>query len=210
MKVIYQLGSLLLLGLKLQLYFLLKSLMGGIVLGIFPAFFGTFRIIWECIRERDIHHVYLVKELKKFSKQEFIKMNLLGYLLAFFIYILVLNMQISRHFLQVRILHWFILFVLILTVSVALYVVALFTKYDLPIGQYILQGFLCSIVGIFETIAIILGIGIAIGLGFVIPPISFFLWIPLLILPHAWFSQAAVARFERVFYKVQESEELEQ
>lgn len=201
MKTIYTIGSLLLLGLKLQVYFLIKTLMGGIVLGIFPAFFGTFRILWECMSEQDIHHVYLKKELKKFDKKEFIKVNIIGYIFAVIIYILVLNMQISRYFIQINILHWFILFVLILIISIAIYVIALFTKYDLPIRQYIFQGFLCSIVGIFETIAIFLGFGLAIGIGFVIPPISFFIGIPLVILPHAWFSRAAVARFERVFYK---------
>jgi len=82
-KLIYQVGSLLLLGLKLQIYFLLKTLMGGIVLGVFPALFGVFRIITTCINERDIHHAYLGKELKKFDKKEFIKMNLLGYLFTF-------------------------------------------------------------------------------------------------------------------------------
>jgi len=208
MKIMYTIGSLLLLGLKLQVYFLLKTLMGGIVLGIFPAFFGMFRILWRCIDEKDVHHVYLKKELKKFDKKEFIKMNIIGYIFAVFIYILVLNMYISRYFIQVNILHWFILLILILIISMGLYAVALFTKYDLPISQYIFQGFLCSIVGIFETIAIFLGFGIAIGISLAVPPIGFFLGIPLIILPHAWFSQATVARFERVFYKVQEDEDL--
>lgn len=201
MKAIYQVGSLLLLGLKLQIYFLLKTCMGGIVLGIFPAFFETFRILRQCMNERDIHHVYLIKELKKFDKKEFVKMNILGYLFTFFIYLQVLNLQISRYIIQIRLLHWFILFVLILTTSMWLYVVALFTKYDLPIRQYVLQGFLCSIVGILETIAIILGIGIVMGLGLMVPSVGFFLGIPLLMVPHAWFSQAVIVRLERVFYK---------
>jgi len=159
------------------------------------------------MNEKDIHHVYLGRELKKFDKSEFIKMNLLGYLFALVIYILTLNLQISRHYIQVRVLHWFILFILILIISMALYATALFTKYELPIQQYIIQGFLCSILGIFETIAIALGVGIAIGIGSMIPPISFFVGIPLVIFPHAWFSRATVARLERVFYKAQKNEE---
>jgi len=208
MKLVHQLGSLILLGLKLQIYFLLKTLMGGIVLGIFPAFFGVFRIITECINERDVHHVYLGKELKKFDKKEFIKMNILGYLLLVCMYILTLNLWIVQNYLQVEVFRWFTVFLLIVVSSVTIYVAALFTKYDLPIRQYILQGFLCSIVGILETIAIALGIGLSIGIALVAPSISFFLGIPLLILPHAFFSRAAVARFERVFYKFKEDEEL--
>jgi len=210
MKLVYQLGSMLLLGLKLQIYFLLKTLMGGIVFGIFPAFFGVFRIITECINERDIHHVYLGKELKKFDKKEFVKMNILGYLLLACMYILTLNLWVVQNYLQVGIFRWFTVFLLIVVASVTIYVIALFTKYDLPIRQYILQGFLCSIVGILETIAIALGIGLSIGIALVVPSISSFLGIPLLILPHAFFSQAAVARFERVFYKFKEDEELKQ
>jgi len=201
MKLLYQVGSLLMLGLKLQVYFIIKMLMGGIVLGVFPAFFGTFRIINECMNEKDIHHVYLKKELKKFDKQEFIKINKLGYLLVFLIYIVVLNLLISRQHLQIGVLHWFIMFILALVLSISLHAVAIFTKYDLPIRQYLIQGLLCSIIGIFETIAIAIGIGLAIGLGLVIPPISFFLGIPLIIFPHAWFTRASIARLERVFYE---------
>ena len=175
--------------------------MGGIVLGVFPALFGVFRIITTCINERDIHHAYLGKELKKFDKKEFIKMNLLGYLFTFCIYILSLNLWVAQNFLQVRIFYFFTLFLIILVISIFLYVIALFIKYELPIRQYIIQGFLCSIVGFLETIAIALGIGLSIGIALVIPSISFFVGIPLMVLPHAFFSQAAIARFEKIFYK---------
>ena len=181
--------------------------MGGVVFGVFPALFGVFKIITTCMNEKDIHHVYLQKELKTFDKQEFMKMNLIGYLLACLIYILVVNLQISRYYVQIRALHWFILFVLMLTISIALYIVALFTKYDLPLRQYFIQSFLCSIIGIFETIAIAIGVSLAIGVGLVIPPVSFFLGIPLIIFPHAWFSRATIARLEKIFYKRKDDEE---
>lgn len=205
MRIMYQVGSLLLLGLKLQVYFLLKTLMGGVVFGVFPAFFGVFRIITICIAERDIYHVYLGKELKKFDKKEFIKTNCLGYIFAFCMYLLLLNLWVVQNYLQVRIFHFFTLFLIALSVSVFLYVVALFTKYELPIRQYFFQGFLCSIIGILETIAIALGFSIAIGLAYVLPVVGFFLGIPFLMFPHAWFSRSAVARFERVFYKIKEN-----
>ena len=207
MKLLHQIGTIMLLGMKLQVYFLLKTLMGGIVLGIFPAFFGSFRIITKCITERDVEHMYLLKELKQFNKKEFIKTNLLGYIFLIWTYILMVNIWVSQYFFEVRIFNWFTIGFLILTASIALYVVALFTKYELPIKQYILQGFLCSIIGILETVAIVLGIGIATGLAIAVPLIGFSMGIPLLILPHALFSRVVITRLERVFYKMVGQEE---
>lgn len=208
MKILQQIGTLLLLGLNLQSYFVLKTLMGGVILGVFPAIFGMFRVITMCLNERDIHHFYLFKELKKFDKKEFIKMNIIGYLFLIVIYILLLNLWVARYFLGLPIFQILTWFLIGLTTSIFLYTIALFNKYELPIRQYIFQGFLSSIVGILETVAIALGMGIVIGIALVIPSISFFLGLPLLMLPHAWFSQAVVARLERVFYKDEEHDNL--
>ena len=207
MKWIYRIGSIMLLGIKLQFYFMIKTLMGGIIFGIFPAYFGVFKIINTCINERDYDHVYIFNELKKFDKQEFIKMNKIGYLFAIAIYLLVLNIDISRNFVHIRVLHWFILFILLLVISIFLYVTALFTKYDLPIKQYLIQGFLCSIIGILETIAIALGFSIAFGIAYVVPFLAVFLGIPMFMFAHAWFSRHTIARLENRFYKVKEEME---
>jgi len=201
MKYLYLIGSLLVLGIKIQLYFLLRTFKGGIIFGIFPAVFGCFRIATKCINDKDISHVYLKAELEKENKEENVKINILGYIFAFAFAVVAVNMQISRELIQINVLHWFLLAIALIIISMWIYVIALFTKYELPIKQYILQSFLCSITGIVETIAIFLAIGIATALGLTVPPLSFFLGAGMVVLPHAWFARNAIARFERVFYK---------
>ena len=81
-----------------------------------------------------------------------------------------------------------------------LFVVALYNKYELPVSQYLFQAFLGSIVNILESIAIIIGLGVATGLAMLIPPLGFFAGVSLFMFPHVWFARRGIERFERLFY----------
>ena len=197
MKMLEKIGNLLLLGLKLQTYFLIRTLRGGIILGIFPAFFDLFRIIGDCAKQQNADTFSLSQGFKRFERNDFRQTNLLGFLFLGICYILSLNLWVSRHYFPSGLFRIFTWALLAAVVSIALYVVPLYLKYELPLNQYIHQAFLCGVVGIFETVAIALGTGLALGLALRVPFIGLAMGIPLLILPHAWFSRAAVERFEK-------------
>jgi uncharacterized membrane protein YesL len=80
-------------------------------------------------------------------------------------------------------------------------------KYDLPIKQYFLQGFLASLTCIFETLAILIGMSVAVAVCMVLPPLAAFGSIGVIMIPWAWFSIASITRFENLFYKGQNNGE---
>lgn len=207
MKYLQIFGNLLIFGLKFQAYFFLRVLKGGIIFGIFPAMFGSYKLLTKCLNDKDMSHVSIKQALSDETKSELIKMNILGYGFAFVFYLLGVNLLISRTFIGIDALHWFLIAVIVLMVSLWIYVVVLFTKYELPLRQYILQSFLCSVLGIIETIGIVVTFGFATALVVTIPPLGVFFGVVLITLPHAWFGRTALRRFERVVYQHKTQEE---
>ena len=204
---VYGIGSLLLFGLELQIYFIAKLLKGAVVLGFFPALVGSLRILRKVMEEKDVSDFSLLKELKKSDKKEFLISNQLGWAFAVLLGIQAFNLQFSQHYFNIRAFQVFTVVLLALAAMVALYIFPLVSKYDLTFKQYVLQAFLCSVVGILETLAIFIGMSLAMGLGIIFPPIGFFTGISLMLAPYAWFSIAVMRRFENLFYKVQGHEE---
>jgi len=200
-KFIQKVGSFLLAGIKLQIYFFLTSLKGGIVLGVFPALLGVFKILQRCLVERDFDHIFLGVELKKWDKSEFWHINALGWLFLALLFVLSFNLRFAEEIIHNGLFHVFTLVVLIIHLIISFNVFALFAKYRLPFKQYLLQGFLCALFGLPETIAFVFGMSLAFGLSLTIPPLGFFLGIPFMMLPYAWFTLTSVKRFELKFYQ---------
>lgn len=189
---------------KVQLYFLFRILLGGVIFGIFPAFLFLYRVIHSCFDERSISHIDLRKEVMRLDKKEIIKINFIGYICFFLLLILILNTQISRVFIGSLQLNIVTLVLIISVIMTGLHVLPILAKYDLPIRQYFLQAFLLSIISIFDTLAMVIGMSLAFAIGVVIPPLGFFAGFPLLFIPYVWFSRSSIARLEAVLYKKQD------
>ncbi|MCL1950572.1 MAG: DUF624 domain-containing protein [Turicibacter sp.] len=201
MKAIYKLGTLMMHGLNLQFYFLVKLLQGGIVLGFFPAILSVYRLIQRALVE-DAPPAFKFREAaNKFDKREFLVMNVLGFGFTVVFLLLWLNLRISAEVIRNWFFHGLTLLIMAILISTFLHMIPVIGKYELPIRQYILQGFLCSIVGFFETLAIIVGMAFAAGIGLLVPPVGFFMGVPLIIFPHVWFSRHSIRRLESIFYK---------
>jgi len=202
MKWVYAIGTFMVFGLKLQGYFLIKTLMGGIVFGFFPSLLELYRLMQAVLEKRDLDAAPLT--LKRGNKREFWLANGFGYLFLVVFTLLLWNHQVARNYLFSPAFYFFNLAVMALALGTGLYLIPLIAKYELPARQYLFQAFLCGALGIFESVAIVLGVALLGAVGFIVPPIGFFLGIPLLMLPYVWFSLPALARFERVIYKSKE------
>jgi len=198
---IYTIGAIVIFGMKLQLYFLQRVLKGGIIFGIFPGILVLYRVISLCLEAQTIDDITPSIEMKKLTKKEMIQVNMLGYMILGLSFILLLNRQFSIHFIRSPLLHYFILFVLLLTLATGLYMIPLLAKYELPMKQYILQSFLLCCISIFDIVAILLGTIFALIVAVIFPPIAFFTGIPLVMLPYVWFSRMSIRRLEVVIYK---------
>lgn len=206
MKTLLNLGHLILHGIKIQAYFIARLVTGGILFGFFPALFGSYRILTKSIEDKVIYDFNFKNELKYFDKKEVVEINKIGYLYGVYLYVVVTSLNFSRGHIGIRPIHWLLVTILLVAIASFIYTISIYTKYNLTIKQYVYQGFLCSITGIFETIAIFLGMSIMLGLSLTLPVVGVFVSVPLMILPHAWFGRTAVLRFVSVFYKVDEAD----
>lgn len=200
---LYDVGNLIVFGIKIQLYFLLRILLGGIIFGIFPAFLFLYRVIHSCFDERSISHIDLSKEIKRVEKKEMVKINIIGYVCSLLLYILTLNIQISRLFIGSRQLNIVTLVLIVSVIATSLHALPILSKYELPVRQYFLQAFLLSVISIFDTLAMVIGMFLAFALGLIIPPLGLFAGFPLLFIPYVWFSRSSIVRLEAVLYKEQ-------
>lgn len=200
MRKIYGLGSLLLFGVQVQAYFLVTLLKGAVVFGFFPAMVGTLRILRKAMEQKDLGGLSLSEAIREFDKKEWVSSNLIGWPALLLCYLFSVNLWISQQYLQVGVFHIFNIVLLAVVGSVLLHALSLMAKYDLPVKQYVIQGFLCGIIGFFDTLAALIGMALAFAVGIVIPPIGFFMGTALILAPYAWFGNSTLARLERVFY----------
>lgn len=201
---LYDVGNFIIFGIKVQLYFLFAVIKGGIIFGIFPGFLLVYRIVLNCIDERSITHVGLLDQMEKIQKNEKMKSNVIGYISAILLVILTFNLQISNVFFQSVQFNILTLVLMVAIVATTLHTLPILSKYELPIKQYFLQAFLLSIISIFDTLAMIIGMILAAIFGFIIPPLGLFAGIPLIFIPYVWFSKSAIKRLETVLYKMKE------
>ena len=196
----YTVGDWMILGLKLQIYVILRTLRGGVVWGLFPAMLGTFRTVQRCLSERHTQ-VTIQEMITRESISEVKLMNQLGYLFGPVLVVLFINYEIARLLPDMWLLQAFLSVVMAFVASMWLSAIMLVNKYELPLGQTIYQSFLASVLGVVESIAIGLAMFLMMVTGVAIPPVSFFMGAAALSLPHVWFSRSALARFERVVYQ---------
>jgi len=200
MKSIYKFGSLFVFGMKLQLIFFLKMLKGGVIFGIFPAILTLYRILSFSVEEKTLQIIHIKEELDNVSKKEFMQVNIFGWLSMLMIFLLGMNFYISENFIKIPAFHFLTILMLVLVIGTSLYLLPILAKYELPMKQYILQAFILNIISIFDSIAIFIGIFIALVFC-LLPPIGFFAGIPLILLPYVWFTKSSMKRLETVIYK---------
>jgi len=201
MEKIYNIGALIVFGVKLQIYVLYNILRGGIILGIFPSFLFLYRVINSCFDEKMISHLDIKQEARLLGSGEKIKVNVIGYTYSILIYVFIINLQISRIFIQLPALRFVTFLLLISTISTGLHSLPILSKYELPLKQYFIQASLLSAISIFDTIAILVGMSLAFAIGMVIPIIGFFAGFPFIFVPYVWFSRASIVRLETMLYK---------
>jgi len=201
MRKIQLIGDLMLLAIKLQIFFFYRVLKGAIIFGIFPGFLFVYRVLNDCIEQKSISHISLRNEVSRLSKDEIVKINILGFGFSIFLWIIGLNRQVIRLYMAAPVLNFLTLLMLIITICTLIYILPILSKYELPITQYLYQAFLLSFISIIDTVAIIFGVAIVAIIAFVFPPFALFMSIPLVFTPYVWFSRNAVKRLENVLYK---------
>ncbi|MDX8045102.1 DUF624 domain-containing protein [Gracilibacillus sp. S3-1-1] len=142
--------------LLLNIYWFIFSLLGLFIAGVFPATAALFATIRQDIKsENDIK---LFRNFIHYYKQEFIKANILGYMLTIATLILLFNLQILGRldgsiFISTLMVMTYILLAIIALVSV--FIFPIYVHYQFPVLSYIKYSAIIVIGKPLQTIAML-------------------------------------------------------
>lgn len=144
--------------LALNILWVLFSTLGLYILGIFPATVALFAVVKQLIIEKD--DVPVFKLFWKNFKMEFVKANLLGYLLLFIGVILYVDLKVIQAMeipLLYTVLNGLLIFVIFIYLLTILYIFPIFVYYEFKFWQYPKYAIVNAIGRPFQTILLIAG-----------------------------------------------------
>jgi uncharacterized membrane protein YesL len=127
-----------------NILWILFSLLGFVLIGIMPATAAMFAVMRKLIMEEEVESIFSL--FWKKYKQEFVKVNLYGYLLLLIIVVFLLDVMLFQSldgwlFSSLSILSAGLTLVFL---AVILYLIPLYVHYDLPFIQYVKTAFLLT------------------------------------------------------------------
>ncbi|MCI1686814.1 DUF624 domain-containing protein [Schleiferilactobacillus harbinensis] len=208
-KLALKAGQTLLLGIKLQFLFLLFTLAGGIVLGIFPALAASAKIILRRIVEpadatdsmfgdRRNTFAALYQEFRQFYRQSFWEFNGIGFIGAAAVGVLLVDLAVNKAWLHSPMIQYGLIVLLIMAMLYWLYAFTIYARYSLRFWQYFRQTLIISVAKISNTLAIIISSILATGLLVIFPMLTFVALVPLYLTPVVWFSYQSCQHVEAV------------
>lgn len=193
-KVIDKIGKLLISGAKYQFFFLVYVLRGFILIGFFPSLAAVFQCLYNQIRKKtDVKN----EAFKSYYKEYFKLANQLGYFFSSILVFLWIDLKISSLYIHMFILHLVLLIFFLLVLGSSLYSFPAICRYQLTFKQYIQRSFLLFLSSIPETIAMVIGIGLATILINTFVILLFVASVPLISFPIVWFSIQGMEKIEK-------------
>lgn len=179
----------------LQIYWILYSLKGFIIAGIFPAFGAVATVIYKIFQEKEINFDLKI-EFKKAYESYFKKSNRIGYVLLLIFVFLYIDLRISQEFIQSFLLHNLLLLLVLIALSISVYTFTVMIRYDYDFKNIIKQSFYVSLSVPTFTLAAIIGL-ILMGYFMIsVPFVFYFFGIPLLLFPVIWFTYTGCLKAE--------------
>lgn len=201
-KLSYSLGSKIIQGIILQVYFLLYSFKGGLVLGIFPALSAVYSSIYHTIIDKEWKKASVV--FKRYYQENFKMSNLLGYTCLVVGLLVAFDLRISDQYLNEPFIHFFLIILMLFVLGTSLFIFPSISRYELSYRQHFHQAFILFFSNLMESIAILLSFFIVVFLCVTFPILLIVAGIPLFMFPIVWFSLQAMRKSEE---KVNDSHE---
>lgn len=184
----------------LNLLWFLFTLLGLVVVGIFPATTATISVARKWIKEGMIDSTFL--SFNETYRKEFKKSNLIGFNLVFIIILLTLNYYALLEFgEQIPIFIIFAYYFVVIIFSILLvWLFPLLSHYDAKVTHYFKNALIIGLTRIPTTISIIVSIFIILYVSFKLPSLLLFFTISLVALSIAFLT-------EKVFEEIDENNE---
>lgn len=178
----------------LHFLWLIFTILGLVVFGVFPATTGVFYVIRKWLEEDGDAPIF--KNFYKGYKDHLVKANILGYILFAVGLFLYYDFSISKMEIGIPFLHFLILVIAFFYFIMLLYVFPVFVRYEFKVLAYFKTAFKLSISRPLETLAMIISM-VILYYFFNIFPLFFFIGgVPLIAFPSMWFAHNA-------FYKIE-------
>lgn len=182
---------------KLNFIWIVYSLRGGVVLGVFPALSAMLKNFYLFF-END-NKILLLTDKERFKntyQENFRQANIVGYIMLVIILFLLVYMRLQSYYIASPWLHFFLLVLLIIAFSVFIYVFPSVVRYDLNVINHIRQAWFLVLCSIPNLIAIFIGMGLVLYLFILFPVIGTLVAVPVYFLPLSWFSYSSLIKLE--------------
>lgn len=193
-KWVYVFGNWLAKVMFLHLLWVVFTLLGLVVFGISPATAALFSVIHKWFD--DHYEIPIFKNFYTVYKEQFLKSNGLGLILAGIGLFLYVDIKISQNMIQSFYFHIFLLIIFFFYVVVALYFFTIFSRYKLNFFYYFKQTFLIAIARPFESIAMIVSLVLLSYLFSYLPVLFVFAGAGITACPLVWFGYRACVQIE--------------
>lgn len=181
----------------IHLLFIINTLRGGIILGVFPSVAATFNFMFQFFIDKDSMSP-LIKEFSNSWKKHFKMANKIGYALLLSFGFLYFDLRVNEHVIQSSVLHTLLLVLIFILGFVTIYTFTVLVGHTLTFSQTIKQAFFVSLSTPMFTIAAILGLMIMYELLNYFRFITIFFGAPLIILPIAWFTFSGLQKIDEL------------
>lgn len=178
----------------LQILWILYSLKGFIILGVFPATVSIVNIYYKWLQgDRNLS---IIHEFKEGYKVNFKQANQIGYLYALIFGLLYIDLRVSVVYIQSIILHTVLLLLTLLTAIVCIYSLIITVRYNFSLKDTLKQSFFVSLSVPIYTIATLIGIILVSSLMYNFIFLFLFFGIPLFLIPIVWFTYTGLQKAE--------------
>lgn len=178
----------------LQAYFIMYSLRGGIILGVFPSFLAVVDIISTKLYKDDSYILsYLFKNT---YKENFKKANQVGWVILLAFTILIYDYYINKNVIENTLVGGILLILLILLIILTSHLPITLLRFDLSFKNYFKQAILIALSSPFELISVILSELLIEQVLVRLPILILFLGAPLVAMPFAWFTYRSVEKIK--------------
>lgn len=178
----------------LQFYFLLFSFKGFVLLGIFPSFLASIKVLVS--KFYDENPDTLQYEFRETYKNYFKTSNIIGWIIALLNGILIFDYKINQNFLENSLLKIILLIIMVFLLILISHLPITLLRFDLKGKEYLRQAMLVALSSPFELISIILSLLLIEEIFSRYPILVLLLGNPILAMPFAWFSYRSVERIK--------------
>lgn len=179
----------------LQLLWIVFTIVGFGIFGIFPATAAVYQVVYKWITKHTDISIY--QTFISYYKEYFKRSNIVGLITLGILLFLYLDLRISLIYIRSFIFHYFILLILFIVIIISLYLYTIQSRYSLNISNTFKQSFLIAFTSPLETLAMIVCVALVSMLLWQLPFLAILVGVPLLIAPLVWFTYQACIKIEK-------------